>query len=223
MPLPPTSSTAQKTLAEIIMDVASDGYSIVDDFLPPSLVAELCQEAQNLLKSGAMRLAGTGKGGKALLDGNLRGDLIHWLGDTDSCNPDNIPARLAYLQHMELLREEINQHFYLGLFDFECHFAIYPPGKYYRKHLDQFRPSASPSSASPQRQISCILYLNKQWHREDGGQLKIYLEGENDTPYLEIEPIGGRLVTFLSSRFWHEVLPAKRERVSLTGWFRTRA
>jgi len=29
-------------------------------------------------------------------------------------------------------------------------------------------------------------------------------------------------VCFLSERFEHEVLPAKRERVALTGWFRRR-
>jgi SM-20-related protein len=30
------------------------------------------------------------------------------------------------------------------------------------------------------------------------------------------------LVTFLSARFIHEVLPARRERYSLTGWLKRR-
>jgi SM-20-related protein len=31
------------------------------------------------------------------------------------------------------------------------------------------------------------------------------------------------LVTFLSARFLHEVLPARRDRFSLTGWLLSRA
>jgi SM-20-related protein len=37
-----------------------------------------------------------------------------------------------------------------------------------------------------------------------------------------VAPVGGTLVAFLSERFHHEVLPARRERYSLTGWFTRR-
>jgi len=43
-----------------------------------------------------------------------------------------------------------------------------------------------------------------------------------DDSALQISPEGGTLVAFLSGRFEHEVLPATRERYSLTGWFRRR-
>ncbi|MCB0627245.1 MAG: 2OG-Fe(II) oxygenase, partial [Saprospiraceae bacterium] len=36
----------------------------------------------------------------------------------------------------------------------------------------------------------------------------------------EILPVGGRLVLFRSELLEHEVLPARRERYSLTGWLR---
>jgi len=36
-------------------------------------------------------------------------------------------------------------------------------------------------------------------------------------------PQQGRLVVFLSDRFVHEVLPSKRDRFSVTGWFRINA
>jgi SM-20-related protein len=36
----------------------------------------------------------------------------------------------------------------------------------------------------------------------------------------DILPLGGRLVLFLSDLIEHEVLPARRERYSITGWFR---
>ena len=40
--------------------------------------------------------------------------------------------------------------------------------------------------------------------------------------YVDIFPRAGQLVLFRSAKFWHEVLPARRERFSLTGWLRTR-
>jgi SM-20-related protein len=39
---------------------------------------------------------------------------------------------------------------------------------------------------------------------------------------IRCEPTGGCLVVFLSGEVPHEVLPATRERLSLTGWFRRR-
>jgi SM-20-related protein len=116
---------------------------------------------------------------------------------------------------METLRENFNRTQYLGLTELESHFTIYPPGAFYRRHLDRFR-------GSEQRQISSILYLNQGWSHEHGGQLRLYLDETDDAAYLDIEPAGGTLVLFLSDRFWHEVLPATRQRMSLTGWFRTR-
>ena len=54
---------------------------------------------------------------------------------------------------------------------------------------------------------------------EDGGQLRIYTGGGAS---VDVLPQGGRLVAFQSDRFEHEVLPARRERMSFTGWFRRR-
>jgi SM-20-related protein len=54
---------------------------------------------------------------------------------------------------------------------------------------------------------------------EHGGQLRMYLD--KDAQY-DVVPTGGCLVVFLSGEVPHEVLPATRERLSLTGWFRRR-
>jgi hypothetical protein len=64
----------------------------------------------------------------------------------------------------------------LGLFDFECHFALYPPGAGYRRHLDRFtgRDSSADEGA---RVLSCVLYLNREWGPEDRGQLRLYRPG----------------------------------------------
>ncbi|MNJ01133.1 hypothetical protein D3C73_1606640 [compost metagenome] len=67
--------------------------------------------------------------------------------------------------------------------------------------------------------VSAVVYLNDGWLPEHGGQLRMYLD--NDRVY-DVEPVGGCLVVFLSGEVPHEVLPATRDRLSLTGWFRRR-
>ncbi len=96
----------------------------------------------------------------------------------------------------------------------ELHYAVYPPGAGYQRHLDRFRDD-------DRRTLTVILYLNPpDWSEEDGGQL-LFWPNPDGAPHV-IQPLGGALVTFLSERFWHEVTPARRERISLTGWFRRR-
>lgn len=189
-------------------EIAARGYAVLPDFLNSVEVATLASDLRALQQAGRMRGAGIGK--DAELTNEVRGDAIHWLEESDAT-----PPQRAYLQRLEALRLALNQTLYLGLFEFEGHFACYPPGAFYRKHLDQFQHDG-------QRALSCILYLNEQWQPENGGQLRIYLDGESERDYRDVQPQGGTLVAFLSARYWHEVLPATRERLSLTGWFRTR-
>lgn len=48
----------------------------------------------------------------------------------------------------------------------------------------------------------------------------MYLEDNVD---YDVLPTGGCLVVFMSGEVPHEVMPATRDRLSLTGWFRRRA
>jgi SM-20-related protein len=204
MPNPPSS--IEESIAD---EVAAQGYAVIPDFLSVTEVTGLANDLRTLQQSGEMRGAGVGK--DAEITNNVRGDFICWLEESFAS-----PAQQVYLQRLEKLRLALNQTLYLGLFEFEGHFASYPPGAFYRKHLDQFQHDS-------QRALSCILYLNDPWLEEDGGQLRMYLDENDDTVYRDIQPLGGTLVTFLSARYWHEVLPARRERLSITGWFRTRS
>jgi SM-20-related protein len=100
----------------------------------------------------------------------------------------------------------------LGLFDLELHYAWYPPGMAYQRHVDQ------PFGTST-RQVSLVLYLNEAWGDEVGGELRFY---EKDGTRRDIAPLGGRLVCFRTPGREHGVLPASRDRYSLSGWFRLR-
>lgn len=182
-------------------------------FLPDDLVRKLAREAESLHQSGLLRSAATGQGQQREIRAGLRGDDIAWL--------DEQAASLAqgeFLTRMEALRLAANRELQLGLFDLEAHFARYPAGAGYRKHLDIFQQDS-------RRVLSVICYLNSAWREADSGQLRLYA-GENDageTKSVDIFPEGGTLVCFFSRRFPHEVLPAARTRLSLAGWFRQRA
>ena len=203
--------TLENLTETIINHLADQGYAVIENFLPGQEIKALSHHAKSLRKNGEMHKAGTGLSKQNTNNSILRGDFIHWIEASQACKIERI-----YLGAMSSLQQAINQSFFLGLFELESHFAIYPPGAGYQKHLDQF-------IGRNERKISCILYLNEDWTKDDGGALRMYLDQKDEKNYIDITPQGGTLVVFLSEEFLHEVQPAKRERISLTGWFRTRS
>lgn len=193
-------------IAEALGD---DGWCVTPGFGSRDLTVRLRDEAAQLQAAGGFRPANIGRGTERHLEPDQRSDLIRWL------MPPFMPAQQEYLDKMEQLRLTLNQTLFLGLFDYECHLSIYPPGARYRKHLDQFQRDS-------RRAVSCVLYLNDTWLPRYGGQLRLYGANKHEALYHDVYPIGGTLACFLSSRIPHEVLPAMQQRYSLTGWFRVR-
>ncbi|HEF4758969.1 TPA: 2OG-Fe(II) oxygenase [Pseudomonas putida] len=193
-------------LLRIVDDLAANGWSQQNIFLPQDLTRALAAECRKRAAEGELAPAAVGRGPSSEIREGIRGDHIQWIepGQTEACD--------SYLQLMDSLREAINRNLFLGLEDFETHFAMYPPGAFYLKHLDRFRDN-------DRRTVSAVVYLNDAWLPEHGGQLRMYLD--EDRQY-DVVPTGGCLVVFLSGDVPHEVLPATRERLSLTGWFRRR-
>jgi SM-20-related protein len=201
----------QAALERICSAIAADGLAIEADFLPPSTVSVLCDDVRARDAAGELRAAGVGRGAARMVQSDVRGDRILWL-DESAVNP----AEASVWRALDALRLALNETLQLGLFSFEGHYALYPPGARYGRHLDRFRADAETSDV---RVLSCAIYLNESWSPNHGGELRVY-EGER---VRDVLPRGGTLVCFLSERFEHAVLPATRERLSLTGWFRRRA
>ncbi|HEY0289438.1 MAG TPA: 2OG-Fe(II) oxygenase [Pseudomonas sp.] len=193
-------------LLRIVDDVAERGWSQQNIFLPESLTRELALECRKRAAEGELAPASVGRGALQEVREGIRGDHIQWLepGQTEPCD--------RYLALMDSLRQAINRGLFLGLEDYESHFALYPPGAFYLKHVDRFRDD-------DKRMLSAVLYLNDGWLPEHGGHLRMYLDGGVE---YDIQPTGGCLVVFLSGDIPHEVLPSTRDRLSLTGWFRRR-
>lgn len=193
-------------LQALSAQLAERDWALWEGFLDRRRATVLRTEAEALLAAGYFRAAGIGHG--ALQRADIRSDELLWI------TPDAAPQATALLKReLEALRQAVNAATYLGLHEFEGHYAAYVAGASYARHLDRFRDDN-------QRVVSVVLYLNDAWTAADGGELRLYPEGNEAVTIL---PRGGTLVCFLSERVPHEVLPARCLRLSLAGWFRRRA
>ena len=197
---------ARSDVDRIVDELEHQGWSVAPEWLPPSLVTELAAEIRRERAAGAFRSAGVGRDGR--VETAVRGDEIRWLDEAVAS-----PVLRTVFARLERLREAVNRELHLGAVELELHFAVYPAGATYAVHVDRFRDDDV-------RVLSLVLYLNEAWDAADGGTLRLYL-GQGQEP-VDVLPRGGTLAVFLSDRFPHEVLPSRRERLSLAGWFRRR-
>jgi len=180
--------------------LATNGYAVADQFLSQHEVDAILH-AGGFQTNADFKKAGIGNKQSLQIQEAIRGDYIKWLDRNNS--PEAIRV---YLQRLEELIQYLNRSLFLSLKDFEVHMTVYPVGSFYKRHLDQFKKD-------DHRKLSVILYLNNQWE-EHGGQLRMYLPDQTK----DVLPLAGRLVIFRSDEIEHEVLPATRERLSITGW-----
>lgn len=199
-----TPQPNEESDATVVAKLEHQGWTIIDGFLPPADCAALAAECRQLDADGALTVAATGHNRATSA---LRGDRTRWL------EPMALSAPQArYWQVMDNLRVTLNRHLLLGLDHLEAHYAMYAPGSRYARHLDRLQGSSA-------RVVSAVLYLNADWPADAGGELRLYLPGDQQR---DVAPAAGRLVLFLSAEFEHEVLTATRERLSIAGWFRRR-
>lgn len=200
-----SGNTFDETLfAFIAQDIETQGYSIRPGALPEDIADSLFVHQQQMDNEKYVD-AGIGRGEGYLKNEFVRTDEICWI------NGESVAGRL-WLEWTAQLQRFLNQRLFLGLFSFESHFTHYAPGHYYKRHYDAFRGEAN-------RVLSIVAYLNPGWTNGDCGELVIY-SGDDDLVGTKVVPLYGTLVAFLSEDFPHEVLPAKRDRYSVAGWFR---
>ncbi len=219
-------------------DLEVGGVSVQDGFLPPSQIIALAECARQRRARGDFDAARIGSERSLQRREDIRGDSTCWIV------PPLWPAEEILLEELERVRLGLNRDAGLGLFELELHYAWYPPGTGYARHVDQPQGRA-------QRRVSLVLYLNEDWTPGAGGELRIFDAAEDgrDGPgrggrdgaghggrdvgaqdpasmptegHRDIEPIAGRLVCFLTPGREHAVLPTQRDRLSISGWFRTR-
>ncbi len=200
------SSLTEESLEMVAQSLSDEGYFIWDNFLNPEEIKDLHGIAHGQFHKGRFKKAGIGKNQDHKVITRIRGDYIRWV------EPDQaLPPTRAYMDKLRELMAYLNRSCFLGLKDMELHYAVYPKGTGYERHVDQFR-------ADTHRRISVVTYLNPVWKPEYAGQLRLYLEDQEAGQYKDVFPMPGRMVCFRSEGFPHEVLPATKSRYSITGW-----
>lgn len=201
----PASNENPDTINALLDSLVEKGWFVWPNAIDPQLCQTLLFEANTFHQEGEMQRAGIGRGVEHQLNGEIRRDKIKWLdGET--------PAQQAYLAKMAELQQRFNRELFLGLTEYECHYALYQPGDFYKKHYDSFKGQAT-------RIVTTALYLNDDWQTGKGGELVIYQSKDDMAPTL-VSPEMGTLVVFMSEQILHEVRPTEQSRFSITGWFR---
>ena len=188
----------------LVQQLLDRQYATVDDFMAPMALIQLRQHLARYIACDELKPAGIGQQSQFQQNNEIRNDRIRWIDDDTMLGGER-----DYLSKIQRLMQFLNESCYTGLRSLECHYAVYGPGSFYKRHLDQFQSDSG-------RKYSIILYLNDHWTAADGGELMLY---KNDEA-LRILPTGNKFVFFESDKIEHEVLPANRDRWSVTGWLK---
>lgn len=194
--------------SEIASDLAIKGWSVRDSFFPTQLCLSLRSEIQDLKRQDRLRKSSIGRAHQQKRVPVVRGDYIQWID-----NLDLRPTPATFLSICKTLYTDLGRHMYQPFNAFESHYAFYPKGTRYQKHLDRFQNSND-------RVLSLVLYLNQDWQPLDGGELEIYKESDPSVVETLVTPTLGKLVIFLSGRIYHAVRPTLKPRYSVAGWVR---
>lgn len=194
---------------QIATDLQEKGWSVQADYFPENLTRALLADLQKKNDEGHLAQAAIGRAAAGTINENIRNDRTLWLrADQD--------APQTYLAMMEELRRALNRYLYLGLFEFEAHYALYEAGGFYKKHLDSL-------AGTRNRIVSTVSYLTPAWTESDGGHLVLYDADDHERTLARILPAAGTLAIFMSEDIPHEVLPPARARASIAGWYRCNA
>ena len=196
---------------KIIADLLAQQYSIVEGFFDEAEVRELRDSLLQKYEDDNFKKAAIGNRTNEVVAKIIRGDFILWLNELEAA-----PAEKTFFRKVNDFVNYLNRTCFMGILQKEFHYALYPEGTFYKRHLDTFQND-------DRRKLSLVCYLNEQdWQPEYGGELVIYKdEGGREKP-ITIYPFPGRVVIFESQVLEHEVKPVKTERLSITGWLKTR-
>ncbi|MGC1632684.1 MAG: 2OG-Fe(II) oxygenase [Gelidibacter sp.] len=195
----------------IIDDIVTQKYAIVEDFFTAE---EICLLRQSLIakhEEDVFKKAAIGNRVNEIIVKTIRGDVILWIDEAHT----NAAESLFFIKINHLITY-LNKTCFLGILRKEFHYALYPTGTFYKRHIDTFQND-------DRRKLSFVCYLNEAgWLPENGGELVLYLDERGQEVEKIIYPFPGRVVIFESQIIEHEVRPVKKERLSITGWLKTR-
>ena len=197
---------------KIINDLLNQKYSISDFFFSEQETKQLRESIIQQDNNQDFHQAAVGNAQNEQIVKSVRGDKIRWIDESQQTETEEI-----FFSKINHFIDYLNQTCYMGIDESEFHYAVYPEGTFYQKHIDAFKND-------DRRTLSIVLYLNdEEWKDDFGGQLALYLPKDDGTENeLNVLPLAGRLAVFDSKTIPHEVKKVNRPRSSITGWLKTR-
>lgn len=195
-----------QTLDQIVDSLVEQNYAVIDNFLTSEEAQALKDALFHRMDEGDFKVAGIGNDHLHQVNRKIRGDAISWIDGKTALEPTK-----KYFDKVNELMQYLNRTCFLGLKDFEAHYAYYPAGTYYKRHLDQFKNN-------DHRKITFITYLNDNWQESEGGEICLYIPNRDGDKTVKLFPQAGRFLLFKSDLLEHEVKITHRERYSITGW-----
>ena len=199
----------------------------------PSLLSEAeaaaARAAALSLPPGALQQPPSVSG---ITDTTARSDLVLFLHPSQP--PSTPGSSLAVvLSRLAALRHELGNLLRLDAPEPEFQLGVYPGGgAAYARHRDAFPDDGSTRGM---RRLTCVAYCNAPDSdcRSGGGALRLFVPGRqaekmdeqlpacvdaSSATHVDITPVGGACVIFLSGAVEHEVLPCSVPRVAVTAW-----
>lgn len=196
---------------KVISDLLEQQYSVVENFFDLHEVNILRNSLMEKYQEDNFKKAAIGNRVNEIIEKTIRGDFILWLDEAKAAEAEKL-----FFNKINNFVNYLNKTCFLGILHKEFHYALYPEGTFYKRHLDTFQND-------DRRKLSLVCYLNDQdWKPEYGGELVIYHNENGKEVEKPIYPFPGRVVIFESQMLEHEVKPVKTERLSITGWLKTR-
>jgi SM-20-related protein len=196
---------------QIISDIGTQQFSIIENFFSAEEVAILRQSLLDKYEEDAFKKAAIGNRLNETIVKSIRGDVILWMDEAKADTSETL-----FFNKINDLVNYLNKTCFLGILHKEFHYAIYPKNTYYKRHIDTFKND-------DRRKLSFVCYLNEDgWLPENGGELVLYLDDNGKEVEKVIYPFPGRVVIFESQVIEHEVRPVNTQRLSITGWLKTR-
>src|SRR5690606_16568661 len=100
-------------------------------------------------KENAFKKAAIGNRFEETIEKSIRGDVILWMdeGQADA-------SELLFFNKINSLVNYLNRTCFLGILHKEFHYALYPKGTFYKRHIDTFQND-------DRRKLSFVCYLNE--------------------------------------------------------------
>ncbi|MXN90507.1 oxidoreductase [Flavobacterium sp. Sd200] len=195
---------------KVIDGLLEEHYCVADDFFSKEEVGGLRKLLLQKYEEDLFKKSAIGNLTNEKVINSVRGDFILWLDEANATG-----AEAYFFNKIRDFVQYLNRTCFMGIVKQEFHYALYPEGTFYKRHLDTFNNDSS-------RKLSIVCYLNDEdWQTEYGGELTIYFNNNGIETSRDIFPLPGRVVIFESQLLEHEVKPVIKPRLSITGWLKT--